>query len=72
MSLPVCEPRYCWNQWLASPFERAGLRHCCAVLLQGLGCSRLFSFEHPETNEQVNVGLALISRKSIANPGNGG
>jgi len=60
---------YCWNQWLASPFEKAGLRNCCVVLLQGLGCSRLFSFEHPETNEQVNVGLALISRKSIANPG---
>lgn len=28
------DPEYVWNQWLAAPFEAAGLRAWCAVLLQ--------------------------------------
>jgi len=57
------DPEYCWNQWLAGPFERAGLRSCCVVLLQGLGCSRTMSCTGG------TFSLALITRKSIANPG---
>jgi hypothetical protein len=57
------DPEYCWNQWLASPFERAGLRNCCVVLLQGLGCSRTISCVGG------TISLAIITRKSIANPG---
>ena len=57
------DPEYCWNQWLAGPFERAGLRSCCVVLLQGLGCSRCIACNGG------NISLAVITRKSIANPG---
>ena len=46
-----------------SPFERAGLRPCCVVLLQGLGCSKTISCAGGA------ISLALITRKSIANPG---
>jgi hypothetical protein len=57
------DPEYCWNQWLAGPFERAGLRGCCVVLLQGMGCSKTISCA------SGTISLALITRKSIANPG---
>ena len=30
----------CWNEWLAEPFTRVGLRLWCVVLLQGLAISR--------------------------------
>ncbi|KAJ1481922.1 SacI homology domain-containing protein [Baffinella frigidus] len=57
------DPNYCWNEWLASPFEKAGLRACCVVLLQGLACSKVLRVG------QRGVAVALISRKNISNPG---
>jgi hypothetical protein len=52
-SHPVTDynPEFCWNDALASPFERVGLREWCVVLLQGVAISRCHSCEQtfPET-----------------------
>lgn len=60
------DPEWCWNHWLSSPFERAGMRRWCAVLLQGVACSRKVRFGAADADA---VSVCLISRKSIANPG---
>lgn len=63
---PVTTPctEFVWNDWLAKPFHALGLRHHCAVLLQGLAESRVLS----DTNGRKWV-LGLVSRRSCLHPG---
>lgn len=57
------DPEFCWNDWLAAPFARLGMREWCVVLLQGVALSRTFDFA------PHRVTLGLVNRKSCVNPG---
>ena len=52
---------FAWNDFLAEPFVRAGLREWCPVLLQGSYRCRYI--------DKAGVTMCLISRKHIGNPG---
>lgn len=56
-----CATEFSWNEWLAEPFSKVGLRAWCPVLLQGT-CRCKYVPEAGAT-------LSLITRKSNGNPG---
>ena len=63
----------CWNDYLAEPFEKVGLRRWCVVLMQGLALSRSVTMKYTpvDSNESMNeeFHICLFTRKSRINPG---
>ncbi|KAJ6249655.1 hypothetical protein M0813_17078 [Anaeramoeba flamelloides] len=67
-------PEFCWNQWLAKPFELIGMRLWCVILLQGSAILKtvktFLSGKQPKKSNRTNqIKICLISRKSNLNPG---
>ena len=78
-----CHTEFCWNEYLAEPFARVGLRAWCVVLLQGIALSRKYTHQFtPQPSSQeldepssaterqnIQMHVCLITRKSRINPG---
>ena len=74
------DSEFVWNDWLTLPFAGIGLRHVCAVLLQGVATSSRVEVPCPvpeggqaeeaqKPGACVELHMSLISRKSVLNPG---
>lgn len=59
-----CE-EYVWNEWLASPFQREGLRMWCVVMLQGVALTKTI----PVASHKPALHLGVLTRKSTINAG---
>ncbi|PRP77728.1 SAC9 protein-like protein [Planoprotostelium fungivorum] len=45
------DPDFCWNDWLAQPFSKLGMRQWAVVLLQGMAISKTIK---PEESREMN------------------
>eukprot|EP00164_Ancoracysta_twista_P003230 GFYU01004316.1.p1 GENE.GFYU01004316.1~~GFYU01004316.1.p1 ORF type:complete len:1457 (+),score=347.58 GFYU01004316.1:158-4528(+) len=57
------DEEFVWNEFLAAPFAKVGLRKWCAVLVQGFSDSRKLKYQDKEFH------YSIIARKSQMHPG---
>ncbi|KAJ6245999.1 phosphoinositide phosphatase sac9-related [Anaeramoeba flamelloides] len=69
-----CRNDFCWNNWLAIPFTKLGLRRWCVVLLQGCALTKdLLTVKngqaHISSNRKQKLKICVITRRSNLNTG---